>query len=177
MAAEECPICYEPITKRVKIACGHEFCFACLKHMQARKQHTCPMCRADSPLIANLKTRCPRKGKDGVAVVRVNAPPRKKRRVAPPLSVTNTIVLSDDASDEDYIPRARCTYCDELYDLNYLQLHSTCPSHLLCAACAYIPRALGLDGSCIVCTMHELNLERDGLNELLTNIQAETAVS
>lgn len=170
MSGDDCPICWEPIKKSVKIACGHEFCFPCLKDMQARKTHACPLCRADSAIIVNLKTRCPRKGENGIAVVRVKGPPTKKRRTVSKPKATTTIVISDDGYDSDVIPQARCVHCEEVYDLNYLQLHSGCPAHMLCATCAYIPRAIGVAAPCIVCTMHELNIEKTGLNELLASI-------
>ena len=44
---DECPICYEDLTKEtfVKLNCSHTFCKSCVKHCIERKMMTCSMCR------------------------------------------------------------------------------------------------------------------------------------
>ena len=46
-ASENCPICMLPPTYPVRLeACGHVFCFLCIKGVCLRAP-SCPMCRAD----------------------------------------------------------------------------------------------------------------------------------
>lgn len=175
-SVEECPVCMEPLKSTVVLACKHCFCFPCLKEMQARKAFACPLCRAESAIIPDLKTRCPRKGKDGVSLVQVKRRRATKRRKVSQQAITAIVLSDNDPSDDDVIPRARCEHCEEIHDLNYLQLHSSCPSHLICARCAYIPRAIGISTGCIVCTMHELNMDKPELTSLLAQLTPQAAV-
>ena len=175
MAAEECAICWEPMKRSVKIACGHEFCFVCLKNMQARGAFNCPLCRAESHIIANLRSRCPAKGKNGVARVSVKRP--RKEKTSKRIEISETIVLSDDATihiedDNALIPRGKCQYCNNEYELSYLHLHSRCDAHpRQCGGCSFLPRSLGLAGNCVLCFMHELGMERREFQEMLQDME------
>lgn len=56
MTQEECPICFEPITKEtgiVKMACTHSFHFACLgswfsMQFANKQKESCPCCRHEA---------------------------------------------------------------------------------------------------------------------------------
>lgn len=48
-----CLICTGLAYKPVRLGCGHLFCVRCLVTMQKRGQGHCPLCRADTVLVAN----------------------------------------------------------------------------------------------------------------------------
>lgn len=44
-AGNQCAICQEPMSKPIRLQCGHIFCEACIAEWFERER-TCPMCRA-----------------------------------------------------------------------------------------------------------------------------------
>lgn len=53
---EFCVICLGNFKNKIKIACGHEFCFLCIKGVKlSGYEEKCPVCRANLPDLDHLK--------------------------------------------------------------------------------------------------------------------------
>jgi len=52
MEEGDCPICLEVLHQIVLTACGHRFCYKCIRTLANEKLLTCPLCRAQSHIFS-----------------------------------------------------------------------------------------------------------------------------